>query len=312
MAFVGKLAYLALFPGLLFIYMAGLAARGLLGGMSGVVTGGSPRGPALGLPGVLRLLTAECIPTGGSLSAVIWLAPPVMLFALSWVSCMLFGVVGGDLALLFSLLLLSSAAVILICFSSENPRVRQNGRSEAAALLGWAIPLALVIAGASLRTGEASVAGLIDWQVRNGGLLWSMEGGGALAVAGTAMMLAAALLCALLLMRLRPLGRGMFSEAPAGIAQDITGPPLALLRIAETASLAVAPLLLTALFLAGPASNWYEVAFWVLKILGLLLLLGIVDLVSARARSDRLLPWSLGVGGGLALAGLVLVWLGVS
>jgi len=312
MAFVGKLAYLTLVPGLLFVYLAGLGARGLLWGISGIVTGGSPRGPALGLSGMLRLLTAGCAPTGGALSAVTWLAPPVMVFALSWVSCMLFGVLEGDLALMFSLLLLSSAAAVLICFSSPNPRVRQNAPSEAVALLGWAVPLALVVAGASLRTGEVTVAGLIDWQAVNGGLIWSLEGGGALAVVGTAMMLAAAILCALLLMRLRPLGRGMFSEAPAGIAHEITGPPLALLRVAETASLAVVPLLLIALFLAGPASNWHEVAFWLLKVLGLLILLGTVDILSARARSDRVLRWSLGAGGGLALAGFVLIWLGMS
>lgn len=104
----------------------------------------------------------------------------------------------------------------------------------------------------------------------------------------------------------------MFSDAPAGIAQEITGPPLALLRVAQTASLAVIPILVTALFLAGPASNWYEVTFWILKVVGLLLLLGVIDMVSARAGSDRVLRWSLGLGGGLALAGFILIWVGVS
>lgn len=312
MSFVGKLVYLALFPGLLFTCLAGLTARGLLGGMTGVVTGGSPRGPAIGLTGALRLLTAECIPAGGPLHAVMWIAPPVELFALSWVSCLIFGFLGGDLVLLFTLLLLSSAAGMLICFASGNPRVRQNGPSEAAAVLGWAVPLALVIAGVSLRTGEVTVAGLIDWQAGNGGLLWSTAGGGSLAVAGTAMMLAGSLVSVLLLLRFRPLGRGLFSDAPGGVAQDISGPPLALLRMAETASLFVVPLLLVALFLAGPASNWYEVSFWALKVVGLLVLLGVVDMVSARARTERLLLWSVGAGGGLALAGLVLIWVGVS
>lgn len=256
------------------------------------------------------------MPAGGPLEALSWLAPAVRLFALSWVSCIIMGFLGGDLLLVFTLLLLASSADLLLCFASSNPRVRQNSRPEAASALGWAVPLAFVIAGVclrigALRPGEMTVAGLLKWQADNGILLGSAVGG-AFAQVGTALALVAALICALALMRLRPFGRGYFSDAPGGVAADLSGPPLAALRMSEAASLFVVPLLVVALFLGGPASTWYEVVFWVLKAVGFLLLFGIADLMSARLRSDRVVLWLLGAGSALALAGLLLVWVGVA
>jgi NADH:ubiquinone oxidoreductase subunit H len=240
-----------------------------------------------------------------------WCAPVIKLLALSWVSCIVLGFLSGDVALLFVLLVLAAATDLLLVFCSANPRVRQNGPGEALCLLGWAVPLALVLAGAALRTGEVGLSGLIKWQVSNGVAVASSTGG-ALAQAGSACGVAAAIVCALGMARIRPLGRGLFDEPPGGVTADLSGPPLALLRLSETAGLVVVPLVLVLLFFAGPHSQWYEIAFWGLKVLGLIILLGVVDLVLPRARSDRAFVWSLAAGGLLALAGVILVWVGVS
>ena len=309
MAFVGKLANLVFFPGLLFVAAAGLAARMVLSGMSSVVTGATPAGPANGVAGLRRLFSDECVATDGPLHALQWTAPAVKLMALSWATCVVFGFFDGDLALLFALLLLASGADLLLTLCSANPRVRQNGFAEAARVLGWAVPLALVLALVALRTGEASMSGVIRWQASNG-ILIASTAGGALAQVGTALGLAAAAVGALCMARLRPLSRGLFEDPPGGIASDMSGPPLAMLRISDTASLFVAALLLAALFFAGPASTFLEVAFWALKLAGLAVLLGVVDIASPGLGSKRSLALSLGAGGAFALAGLVLVWIG--
>lgn len=311
MAFVGKLASLVLVPGLLFIVAMGLVARTVLWGMSSLATGAVPTGPATGVPGLTRLFSDEGIATDGALQALHWAAPIVKLMALSWATCIVFGYLHGDVILTFALLLIASGADLLLVYGSSNPRVRQNRFSEGARVLGWGVPLAFVLALVALRTGEVSLSGVIRWQASNGILIASTSGG-ALVEVGISLGLAAAVFSALCFSRMRPLSRGFFSDPPGGIASDVSGPPLAMLRLSDSASLFVAVLLMAALFFAGPASAPYEIAFWGLKVAGLAVLLGVVDMVSPDLSPPRALALSLGVGGTLALAGLVLVWIGVA
>ncbi len=309
MAFVGKLANLVLFPGLLFIALTGLVARAILGGMSSVVTGASSEGPGSGMPGLLRLFADESVAADGALRAVQWIAPVVKLAALSWVTCIIFGYRGGDLALVFALLAISSAADVLVASCSSNPRVRQSCFAECARSAGWGIPLALVLATVALRTGQVSFAGVMGWQSSNG-ILIAPTSTGVLTEVGVALSLAAAALAALGIARLRPLSPGLFDDPPGGITADMSGPPLAMLRLSDAASLFTAALLLAALFFAGPASTVAEVAFWVMKVAGITLLMGLVDIVSPELGSPRALALALGAGGVLAVAGLILVWIG--
>ena len=309
MSFLGKVANLAVFPGAAFIVAMGLAARAAMSGMGGAVTGAVPAGPVNTFGGARGSIAGECVAAGGPLHAVQWLAPVVKLLALSWAVCIIFGFMNGDLVLLLALLLLASGADVMLAFSSANPRVRQNARSEAACMMGWAVPLALAMASVSLRTGEVTVSAVIGWQAANGALVTSAAGGVLDVVAG-ALGLAGALVGALCFARLRPLGAGLFDDPPLGIAADISGAPLAMLGMSAVAALFVAPLTVAFLFFAGPASTSLEVSFWVLKVAGLVIVLGAVDAVSPRMRSRRALGWSAGLGGLLALAGLVVAWIG--
>jgi formate hydrogenlyase subunit 4 len=311
MEFVGKFAYLVLFPGMFFVVLSGLVASAVHSGVGTAVAGFERRGGGSGMTYLWHAARKECISTGGSLHAVIWIAPVVKLLAVSWVSCIVFGFISGDLFLLYALLLLASGCDIVAALLSGNPRTRQAAWPEASSLIAWAVPLALVLAALSLRSGQATVSGLIAWQATNGVML-AASAGGAAGQAGSVLALLAALASGLALARLRPLGRGYLSDAPAGILDDVSGPPLSFFAAGETATLFVIPLVLVALFFAGPAGNWYEIVFWALKALGIFVLLALVDVVSARARASRALLWGAGIAGTLALAGLVLTWIGVS
>ena len=310
MAFVGKLAYLVLFPGILFIVLAGLASRAVVVGVGDAVAGGRT-GAGTGAGYMLASVRKECVAAGGSLHAVTWIAPALKIVSLAWVSCMVFGLLPGDLVLVFALLLLAAGCDALPVFVSPNPRVKQGAWPEAASLLAWAVPFALVVGCVGLRTHEATVSGVIAWQTANGVLLVA-QSGGLIANVGAFLALIAGFMSAVAIMRLRPLGRGHLTGLPGDPIDDVSGPPLALFIAGGTAMTFVLPLVLVTFFFAGPASHWYQVVFWALKVLGFLILLGLTDVLAARASSRRALAWGTVVAGGLGLAGLILVWIGVS
>lgn len=177
MAFVGKLAYLVLFPGILFVIAAGLAARAVVSGVGTAVAGRERRGIATDSALLLSSLDREAISTGGAFHAVEWLAPLVKVVALSLVSCIIFGFISGDLVLVYALLLVAGGADLLAASLSENPLVAHEARGEAAALVAWAVPFAMALAAVGVRSGEVSVSGLIRWQAGGGVLLASSSGG---------------------------------------------------------------------------------------------------------------------------------------
>lgn len=311
MAFVGKIAYLVLFPGILFILLAGVLARAVSTGMGAALSGGDRRGLAASAAFMFSAPDQEAISTGGALYAVVWLAPLVKLVALAWVSCIIFGFFNADLVLLFALLLVAGGADLLTAFLSPNPLVMRQAWGEAASLLAWAVPFAGVCAAVALRSGQVSVKAVIDTQV-TGGVLLASASGGAVARVGGALTLIAAISAGVALARLRPFGRGYAAGSPGGMLDDVSGTPLAMFAGAGAAALFVVPLVIVMLFFAGPAGNWYEIIFWALKVLGVLVLLLLVDLVSARAGSRTVTRWGVGAMGFIALLGLVLTWIGVS
>lgn len=308
MEFVGKFAYLFLFPGALFTVLAGVAARTVTSGVS-IAVAGQVRSGSRSTTEMVRAASTECIATGGALHAAMWVAPVFKLMVVSWASCILFGFIRGDLVLLFALLLAAAGSDVLFAYISPNPRVRQQAWSEGVSLLAWAVPFALVTACIALRTHTVSVSDLINLQSASGTTLAGPAGGVAADI-GMALALLAALFATVALARLKPLGRG-YLVGTGALMDDVSGPPLAFFYASHLAMLFVAPLVIVVLSFAGPAAHWYQVGLWALKVLGVLVLLGLVEVVCARARASRVAIWGIGFAGSLALAGLILVWIGV-
>ncbi len=287
MVFVGKLACLVLFPGVVFITAAGYAALAVTSGIGAAVAPGGRSGSSRNLATTLGHARSECIATGGSLHAAMWISPVFKLLALGWVSCVVCGFLPGDVVLVFALMLAAAGSDVLFAYVSENPRVRQSAWPEAASLLAWAVPMALVTACVGLLTHQAEIKGVISWQTANGTPLAS---GAPTAIAGAWLALLAAIAATGAVARLRPLGRSCM-EGTGAILDDVSGPPLAFFLAGNQAMLFVATLVLVAFFFAGPASNWYQVVFWALKVIGVLVLLGLLDVLAPRMRSGRALLW---------------------
>ena len=307
--FVGKLAYLILFPGTVFVIAVGVAARAVTSGVGAAVAGPGRSGSPWSAAQIVRCARTECVAAGGSLHGAMWVVPVFKLLAISWASCIVLGFLGGDLVLLFALLALAAGCDVFFAYISPNPRVQQQAWPEAVSLLAWAIPFALVTCCVVLRTRAVSVSGLIAWQAANGSPLIG-HAGGVTADVGTFLALFAALFSTVAITRLRPLGRG-YTTGPGALLDDVSGPPLAFFLAGDVAMMFIAPLAIVTLFFAGSAAHWYQVVFWALKVLGVLLLLGLIDVVSSRAGTRRVIAWGICLGGGLALAGLILVWIGV-
>jgi hypothetical protein len=246
MVFVGKLAYLVLFPGILFVLLAGLVVRALMSGVRTALAGAGRQGAASGGGYLVQSVGQQEVAAAGSMNAVAWLAPLVKLAAIAWISCILMGVLPGDVVLLYALLLAALASDAFVALLSANPRVRQGAWAEAASLFAWAIPFSFVVATVVLRSTEMTVSGIIKSQVSQGVLIASSNGG-ALARAGGSLALVSALCSMTAFARLRPFGRGYLSGSPSGLLDDVSGPPLSFFIAAETAALFVAALLLVAL-----------------------------------------------------------------
>jgi hypothetical protein len=309
MEFIGKVAYLLLFPGVLFLIIAGLAAKGITSTVGLAVAGWHRTGPEWAGGRVLRATTTESVATGEGLQAVAWVWPVVKLIALSWASCVLMGFLPGDLTLLFALLLVAAGSDVLAAYILPNPRTRQGAWPEAASLIAWALPASIAFACVAMRTHQVSLSALVSWQSLNGSPLVASQGGIAAEV-GAALALVGLFVATVALARLKPLGRPSLAGNGA-LLDDVSGPPLAFWMGGSLAMMFVAPLTVVVLFFAGPSSNWYQVVFWALKVVGVLILLGLADVLSSRASARRVLLWGACVGGSVALAGLVLTWIGM-
>ncbi|MBN1289689.1 MAG: NADH-quinone oxidoreductase subunit H [Actinobacteria bacterium] len=310
MTFATKLFYLAVFPGFFFILTGGTLARGLRQSVPAGGHGHDSAFPALSMRALLRLLAGETIAAGGQFHALMWIGPAVKIFSLSWVMCIVFGFMSGDLFLFFTLLLMFSSVDLFVCWLSGGGRVRQQCWRTATAVIGWAVPLSIVLSAIAMRTDSVSMQGIIGWQAAYGPLVVSTEGG-IFARIGSIVMVPAGFLCFTSLAGLKPFGTRLFTFQPGDIASEFSGAPLAMLCASQTSALIVMPLIFIALFFAGPASNWLEVVFWVLKVAGAVILMLSVDFMSARAERLKIFYWMVGFGGTSALAAFILTWIGV-
>ncbi len=296
MSFVGKLAYLVLFPGLAFTLFAGGVARALIAGIARLVSGRKEAGANLFAD--LRHAPLRVSSEGRAFTALAHAAPAVKLFALAWVSCAVFGFLPDDLPLVFMLLVLAATCDIAVYALVLGDGTKS--RDASLALIGWAAPLALIFAAVTLRTGQVGLSGIVAWQAKNGVL--PLADGAGLMKASSIVGLLGVLPLAVSMMGLRPVGL----EPGERLARST---PISGYSTYVWAF--VAPFMVTGLFLAGPGNKWYFIVFWALKVAALVLLFAIVNGVTVRLGARRALAW-MTLPAVLAVVSLILAWWGVT
>ena len=305
MSFLGKLAYLVLFPGLAFALFAGWFARAIFSGVS-ISMSGRRDGPDVASD--IKLFGSPHSDRPGSVAVIDWAAPALKLFALAWVSCAVFGFLPDDLVLVFCLLLLAASCDVALLSFSGSENAAGEARWAGMCILGWLVPLAFIFASVSLRTGEVRLSAIVAWQATHGVL--PLATGSGLMKASSIIGLVAILPIALGMAGLRPLGLNIFA-GEAGKATGLTGPPLAESRLSRTAWAFIAPFLVAALFLAGPDTRWYYFVFWALKIAALVVIFAVANGALPRLEEKKALAW-MAVPLLLGVVSLALAWVGVT
>lgn len=202
----------------------------------------------------------------------------------------------GDVILILYALMIPPVATVAGALASENPLSAVGASREIKLMLAYETLFILLLVAVIIKTGAASLAGIIAYQSANGALIASPSG-----------ILAFA---AFLVVMQAKLGIVPFDMAEAetelagGIYMEYSGPLLALHKLSKTILLAALPILAIVLFF--PSRN----IMLLIKYPLVVLLVTLARNTSPRFRIDHVLKifWTLGITVGalavvLALAG---------
>ena len=310
--------YILIFPGFLFAAVGGL----LLAGFDRKVLARMQRrvGPPILQPfyDFFKLMGKETLIPAAARPGIYKLAPVIGMVSLSLM--MLFFPIFGHRAafgtaadLIVILYLLTIPAVMLIIggTASGSPFAGVGISREMVIMLGYELPLVLVLLSVAKKVGGDSLSfslqSIADWQLANGCLLfhWSM--------------IPAAI--AFLLVIPAEVGTQPFDVAEAeteiceGPLVEYSGAPLAIFKLNTALKMFVMTALFCVLFLGGIDLGAYWLLggalLFVICLLLTLLCMTFVHAFTARLKIEHLFKYFWTVVAGLALISLILVWLGL-
>lgn len=295
MSFLGKIVYLALFPGAMFSLLGGTIALALNEALSLVGLAHSSGGTLVQLRGLFSADDRFPVDTGPSGRVVL---PVFAVFALSWVSASATGFLEDGIPLILGLLIAAELSMVAYSPPSSQDESERFFLRAFLRIAAWLLPLTAGMITTALRTGEIGTRALAEWSAGNGLLLFSGEGGWPSVVA-TALAFAGSVIA---------LDLFQDSEAVFGVdgegGGEIRSVPMVMKRY-------VAPLLLVTVFL--PTVH-HDVAGIILMIIWMLAAVILISFLSGlRRRLDRFLPPVLfpTIAAVLSLGGMVLMLLEV-
>lgn len=177
MDFIKSLFYLIVFPGCILCLLGGFFVYLVSGRVVHLFAKGSNLPNAqMSNQITLKTLIEEAIGFLGK-GPLYWVVLSVCIGALSWAMCMMVGALGGDVFLLYSMIILYLGSVLLSRMS-----FRFSAKMSPTEIIGIFPPCVLIsvlgiILLAYLTTGEFSLSGIRLWQNMNGPVLLSGEGG---------------------------------------------------------------------------------------------------------------------------------------
>jgi len=304
------LAYLV-FPGFLFTAVVGMLASWVDRKVTARVQWRV--GPPLFQPlyDFVKLLGKETVVPRGCSKTVFLLAPLFGLAAVTLVSTLVWMAIlwpekgfTGDLIVVIYFLVVPSLAVIVGGFASKNPLASLGASREMKLMLADELPFLLSVfvpviqAGGAIRLGQ-----FIAYQETYGMVFGSVSGVLAMIVAVIAMQAKLTLV---------PFDiPEAETEILTGPYVEYSGPPLAIFKLTRMMMLFTLPMVLVLLFLGGMDFHGWSILWSILKYVVLLILITLIRNTNPRFRIDQALKFFWGPVTILAIAAVVLAFLGL-
>lgn len=192
----------------------------------------------------------------------------------------------GDLIFIIFIMSLLAILAFLGGWSSTNRFSTLGGLRAAMQLLGYEVPLAIVLIGPAIAARSLSITRIVEWQAANG--LWI--------IALTPIGFGIAIIAMLAELEKVPFDIPVAeTEIVAGWQTEFSGRKLALMRLALDLELVLAAGLISALFLGGPSGPIPVIpgiVWFLIKATCIVLILSNLRALFARFRIDQMVSGS--------------------
>ncbi|MBN2274264.1 MAG: NADH-quinone oxidoreductase subunit H [Bacteroidales bacterium] len=282
------LLYYLIFPGLIFISVAG----GLLSGFDRKITAWLQfrKGPPLIQPfyDFLKLLLVKetIIPARGSV--LTFLAAPVFAFAGALISGLLILLPGfgfkpgfsGDVIVVFYMLTIPSLTYIIGALAAGNPLASVGASREMKLIISYELTFLLIIAAVILKAGNTiRISDIIQAQVEQGAFIGSISG---------LLLFIAAVFCIQAKLGLVPFDMAEAeTEINHGAFIEYSGTAYALIKLAKYIMFFILPAFICVILLGGISLNGIQVLWTILKIMGVVLLITLIRNTNPRVKIDQ-------------------------
>jgi len=307
---MANLAHILLFPGLLFLLVAG----GFLSWFDRKITAWVQfrKGPPILQPlyDFVKLMSKETILPRNA-SRMTFLSAPIFSAAGAAIAGLLivlpaFGVSGGfkgDIIVIFYVLAIPSLTYIIGAMASGNPLASLGASREMKLIIAYELSFLLIIAAIIMKSNFAiDIAGIMAAQQGGGAFIGSVSG---------VLLFIALLMCIQAKLGFVPFDAAEAeTEIASGFLIEFSGPPLAFIKLSKYILILVLPVLAVVLLLGGFSLEGWSILWAVLKILLVVLLVTLVRNTNPRLTIKQAMRFFFVWMNLLVVAAIVLAYLG--
>jgi NADH-quinone oxidoreductase subunit H len=308
---MANLAHILLFPGLLFLLVAG----GFLSWFDRKITAWVQfrKGPPMLQPlyDFVKLMSKETILPRNA-SRMTFLSAPVFAAAGAAIAGLLillpaFGVSAGfkgDIIVIFYVLAIPSLTYIMGAMASGNPLASLGASREMKLVISYELSFLLIIAAIILKSGfSLEIADIMAAQQAEGAFIGSISG---------VLLFIALLMCIQAKLGFVPFDAAEAeTEIASGFLIEYSGPPLAFIKLSKYILILVLPVLAVVLLLGGFNLEGWGILWAVLKVLLVVLLVTLVRNTNPRLTIKQAMRFFFVWMNLLVIAAIVLHYLGL-
>ncbi len=209
----------------------------------------------------------------------------------------------GDLIVIIYLLTIPSISIIIGGFASANPLASVGASREMKLVLGYELPFVLALLVPVIKSGYSiRISEILVSQAQNGVVVGSLSGVLALVVI---------LMCIQAKLALVPFDAPEAeTELAGGVLIEYSGTGLAIYRLMKNMLLFVLPFFVMILFMGGLRFDGIHLLYGILKYIGVVALITVIRNTNPRVRIDQAVRFFWGPMTVIAIAAIVLAFLG--